>query len=121
MADLLASYTQRQLCAIEREKTRPNKFISKDGKLPNPDELEDIPRVSLFNPCNPLSFFSLFDANSNVQKLRLFDQYKRNKEVGRLNPSCQSVRTRKNPLVPIETKGWCVLNLQNTHTHTHTN
>lgn len=46
IADLLTAYTQRQLCAIEEEDIRPNKFVSQDRTLPNPDELEDIPRVS---------------------------------------------------------------------------
>lgn len=81
-ADLLTAYTQRQLCAIEEERVRPNKFRSEDGKLPNPDELEDMPR------------------------LRLFDEYNRTKVIGKIKPSCQSVRTDKHPLVPIDSKGW---------------
>lgn len=82
MADLLSAYTQRQLCAIEEEKVRPNTFVSDNGKLPNFDDMEDIPR------------------------LRLFDKYSRTKEVGSIRPSCRSVRTRNHYLAPIETKGW---------------
>lgn len=45
MADLLSAYTQRQLCAIEEGRARPNTFVSENGKLPNFDDMEDIPRV----------------------------------------------------------------------------
>lgn len=45
MADLLTAYTQRHICAVEREKAKPTKYISSDGTLPGTDGLDTIPRV----------------------------------------------------------------------------
>ncbi|KIJ25849.1 hypothetical protein M422DRAFT_38440 [Sphaerobolus stellatus SS14] len=83
MSDLLLSYTQRQLCAIEREKHDPRPWIdSSEGKLPGTDILEDIPR------------------------LRLLQKYDRTSITSRVKPFCLSTRTKKHPLVPMESEGW---------------
>ncbi|KAF8511952.1 hypothetical protein BU17DRAFT_54299 [Hysterangium stoloniferum] len=82
MSELLVAYTQRQICAIELERVQPNRFVSEDGRLEGHDELGTVPR------------------------LRLFQKYDNVTVTGRIKPTCQSTRTNKHPLVPIETKGW---------------
>ncbi|KAF8587434.1 hypothetical protein K439DRAFT_1407534 [Ramaria rubella] len=81
MADVLAAYTQRQICAVEREKTHPTPYAG-DGTLPGAEGLDTIPR------------------------LRLFQKYDRETVTGPVKPMCQSIRTDKHPLNPIESKGW---------------
>lgn len=59
MADLLAAYTERQICALQKEKAHPQNWVDKtEGKLPGKDVLEEIPRVRqplinelLYSPC----------------------------------------------------------------------
>ena len=48
MSELLVAYTQRQICAIELEKVRPNRFIDEEGKLEAYDELGGVPRVEAY-------------------------------------------------------------------------
>ncbi|KAF8480602.1 hypothetical protein JB92DRAFT_3040853 [Gautieria morchelliformis] len=81
MGDLLVAYTQRQICAVEREKAKPTKYTS-DGTLPGTEGLDTIPR------------------------LRLFQKYDRETITDLIKPTCSSVRTTKHPLTPIEAKGW---------------
>lgn len=55
MSDLLAAYTQRQICAIERDNAQPRPFVdSTGGLLPGTDDLGGIPRASRLR----LSYFS---------------------------------------------------------------
>ncbi|KAF8583190.1 hypothetical protein K439DRAFT_1661401 [Ramaria rubella] len=81
MADLLTAYTQRQICAIERDNTQTTTYIT-DGTLPGTDGLDTIPR------------------------LRLFQKYDRESVTGPIKPMCQSIRTEKHPLSPVEANGW---------------
>lgn len=46
MADVLIAYTQRQICAVERERRQPHVFLDRSkGLLPGTENLEEIPRV----------------------------------------------------------------------------
>ncbi|GJJ12747.1 hypothetical protein Clacol_006992 [Clathrus columnatus] len=80
MADILIAYTQRQICAVEMGKSRLQKADLKiNEQLPKMEDLDDIPR-----------------------------KYDRDTVLEKFSPTCQSVRTTKHPLTPIENQGWYV-------------
>jgi hypothetical protein len=99
MADLLVAYTQRQICAVEREKAKPTKYTS-DGTLPGTEGLDTIPRV-----CERVETLDLTHICFALQ-LRLFQKYDHETITDTIKPTCFSVRTIKHPLTPIEAKGW---------------
>ncbi|GJJ16093.1 hypothetical protein Clacol_010372 [Clathrus columnatus] len=85
MADILIAYTQRQICAVEMGKSRLQKADLKiNEQLPKMEDLDDIPRI------------------------RLLQKYDRDTVLEKFSPTCQSVRTTKHPLTPIENQGWTI-------------
>ncbi|GJJ12748.1 hypothetical protein Clacol_006993 [Clathrus columnatus] len=88
MADILIAYTQRQICAMEMGKSRLQKADLKINKqLPKMEDLDDIPRGMY---------------------IRLLQKYDRGTVLEKFQPTCQSVRTTKHPLTPIENQGWTI-------------
>ncbi|GJJ16092.1 hypothetical protein Clacol_010371 [Clathrus columnatus] len=85
MADILIAYTQRQICAMEMGRSRLQRADLKINKqLPKMEDLDDIPRI------------------------RLLQKYDRDTVLEKFSPTCQSVRTTKHPLTPIENQGWTI-------------
>ncbi|KIJ41191.1 hypothetical protein M422DRAFT_209303 [Sphaerobolus stellatus SS14] len=85
MSDLLTAYTQRQICAVERQNTVEGTWHDPThGKLPPAQNLEDVPR------------------------LRIFQRYDRETITPTVKPYCRSMQTTKGEtdLIPIQTNGW---------------